>query len=129
MELMQKYHKDNSAISLEDFSRYPSDSNAVNFLTATTSAISVEELLWHKLLRNNVQKEQLNWLVGIATTARIVTYTYILQSGPRTTPTMAKSTPQIKRRGSKKGKKRTPLDARITRIRKMPKYKTPVYIS
>ncbi|PVH68777.1 DDE-domain-containing protein [Cadophora sp. DSE1049] len=42
---------------------------------------------------------------------------------------MAKSTPQIKRRGSKKGKKRTPLDARIARIRKMPKYKTPVYIS
>ncbi|KAL5314466.1 hypothetical protein ACEPPN_017106 [Leptodophora sp. 'Broadleaf-Isolate-01'] len=42
---------------------------------------------------------------------------------------MAKSTPQIKYRGSKKGKKKSPLDTRIARIRKMPKYKTPAYIS
>ncbi|KAH9204407.1 kinase-like domain-containing protein, partial [Leptodontidium sp. 2 PMI_412] len=66
MELMQKYHKDDGAIGLEDFSRYPSDSDAVDFLAATTSATSAEELLRHKLLRNNVQKEQLKWLVGIA---------------------------------------------------------------
>ncbi|KAL5329502.1 hypothetical protein ACEPPN_003016 [Leptodophora sp. 'Broadleaf-Isolate-01'] len=42
---------------------------------------------------------------------------------------MAKSTPQIKHGGSKKGKKKSPLDARIARIRKMPKYKTPAYMS
>ncbi|KAH6698189.1 kinase-like domain-containing protein [Leptodontidium sp. MPI-SDFR-AT-0119] len=71
MELMQKYHKDDGAIGLEDFSRYPSDSDAVDFLAATTSATSAEELLRHRLLRNDVQKEQLKWLVGIATTARI----------------------------------------------------------
>ena len=45
MELMQKYHKDDGAIGLEDFSRYPSDSDAVDFLAATTSATSAEELL------------------------------------------------------------------------------------
>ncbi|KAL5329986.1 hypothetical protein ACEPPN_003508 [Leptodophora sp. 'Broadleaf-Isolate-01'] len=42
---------------------------------------------------------------------------------------MAKSTPQIKHGGSRKGKKKTPLDVRIARIRKMPKYKTPAYMS
>ncbi|CZT07743.1 uncharacterized protein RCO7_11235 [Rhynchosporium graminicola] len=71
MELMQKYQNDDGAIGLEDFSRYPSDCDAVDFLAATTSATSAEELIRHRLLRNNVQKEQLKWLVGIATTAHI----------------------------------------------------------
>ncbi|XMA20301.1 hypothetical protein WAI453_013092 [Rhynchosporium graminicola] len=57
MELMQKYHNNDGAISLEDFSRYPSDSNAVDFLAATISATSAEELLRYRLFRNNVQKE------------------------------------------------------------------------
>ncbi|KAL5325056.1 hypothetical protein ACEPPN_006178 [Leptodophora sp. 'Broadleaf-Isolate-01'] len=42
---------------------------------------------------------------------------------------MAKSTPQIKHGGSKRGKKKSSLDASITRIRKKPKYKTPAYMS
>ncbi|KAL5329984.1 hypothetical protein ACEPPN_003506 [Leptodophora sp. 'Broadleaf-Isolate-01'] len=42
---------------------------------------------------------------------------------------MAKSTPQIKHGGSKRGKKKTSLDTSITRIQKKPKYKTPAYIS
>ncbi|PVH67625.1 hypothetical protein DL98DRAFT_600297 [Cadophora sp. DSE1049] len=54
MELMQKYYKEDGAIGLEDFSRYPSDSDAVDFLAATTSATSAGELLRHRLLRNDV---------------------------------------------------------------------------
>ena len=42
---------------------------------------------------------------------------------------MAKSTPQIKHGGSKRGKKKSSLDASIARIRKKPKYKTPAYMS
>ncbi|KAH6714486.1 hypothetical protein BKA61DRAFT_482129, partial [Leptodontidium sp. MPI-SDFR-AT-0119] len=45
IELIQKYYKDNSAISLKDFSKYLSNSNIVDFLAATTSATLVKELL------------------------------------------------------------------------------------
>lgn len=45
MELMQKYTNDNGAIGLEDFDRWPSDGNAVDFLAMTTSATSVDQLL------------------------------------------------------------------------------------
>jgi hypothetical protein len=45
MELMQKYVKDDGAVGVEDLERWPSDSNAVDFLSRTTSASSVDELL------------------------------------------------------------------------------------
>ncbi|KAH6665989.1 hypothetical protein B0J14DRAFT_660122 [Halenospora varia] len=38
------------AIGLEDFSRYPSNGDAVDFLATTTSATSADKLLQHKLL-------------------------------------------------------------------------------
>ncbi|OBT40475.1 hypothetical protein VE00_07894 [Pseudogymnoascus sp. WSF 3629] len=45
MELMQKYTKDDGAIGIDDLDRWPSDCNAVGFLSMTTSATSVDELL------------------------------------------------------------------------------------
>jgi hypothetical protein len=45
MELMQKYVKDDGAIGVENLDRWPSDSNAVDFLSRTISASSVDELL------------------------------------------------------------------------------------
>lgn len=45
MELMQKYAKDDGAISVDDLKRWPSDCNAVRFLLMTTSATHVDELL------------------------------------------------------------------------------------
>lgn len=42
MELMQKYVKDDGKVGVDD---WPSDSNAVGFLSATTSATSVNELI------------------------------------------------------------------------------------
>jgi hypothetical protein len=45
MELMQKYVKDGGAVGVDDLHRWPSDSNAVGFLSETTSATSVERLM------------------------------------------------------------------------------------
>lgn len=45
MELMQKYAKDDGAIGVDDLKRWPSDCNAVGFLSMTTSATHVDELL------------------------------------------------------------------------------------
>jgi len=45
MELMQKYVKDGGAIRVEDLDRWPSNSNAVAFLSLTTSAPLLDELL------------------------------------------------------------------------------------
>lgn len=42
MELMQKYVKEN--VGIDDPARWPVDSNAVDFLSSTTSARSVKEL-------------------------------------------------------------------------------------
>ncbi|KAL5344938.1 hypothetical protein ACLOAV_009891 [Pseudogymnoascus australis] len=44
MELMQKYTQDNGAVGVENFDRWPSDSDAVAFLSETTSAASAREL-------------------------------------------------------------------------------------
>jgi hypothetical protein len=41
---MQKYVKDDGAIGIDDLNRWPSDSDAVGFLSATQSATSVNEL-------------------------------------------------------------------------------------
>lgn len=45
MELMQKYVKDDDAVGVEDLNRWPSTSKAVIFLSETTSAVSVNELI------------------------------------------------------------------------------------
>ena len=45
MELMQKYAKDDGAIGIENLNRWSMDSDAVKFLSMTTSARSVEELM------------------------------------------------------------------------------------
>jgi hypothetical protein len=50
MELMQKYAKDDGAVGVEDLSRWPSDSDAVGFLSETTSASCVTQLIKVKLL-------------------------------------------------------------------------------
>lgn len=43
--MMQKYVKDDGAAGVENLDRWPSDSNAVDFLSRTTSASSVAESL------------------------------------------------------------------------------------
>ena len=45
MELMQGYVKEERAVGVDDLRRWPSDSNAVGFLSETTSATSVIELI------------------------------------------------------------------------------------
>lgn len=44
MELMQKYEKDFGMIGVDDLDRWPLESDAVQFLSATASALTVEEL-------------------------------------------------------------------------------------
>ena len=44
MELMQKYTKDNGAVGVDDLRRWPSNSDAVGFLSVTTSAALAGEL-------------------------------------------------------------------------------------
>jgi hypothetical protein len=45
MELMQKYTKDDGAVGVDDLRRWPSDSDAVGFLSETTSAASAGALI------------------------------------------------------------------------------------
>ena len=45
MELMQKYVKEEGAVGIDDLHRWHSGSDAVAFLSATTSAASAAELL------------------------------------------------------------------------------------
>lgn len=44
MELMQKYAKEDGAIGIDNLNRWPADSEAVKFLSMTTSAASIEQL-------------------------------------------------------------------------------------
>ena len=45
MELMQKHVKEDGVVGIEDLNRWPSDSAAVDFLSATTSASSATQLM------------------------------------------------------------------------------------
>ena len=45
MELIQKYVKENGAIGVDNLHRWPSNSDALGFLSVTTSAASAAELL------------------------------------------------------------------------------------
>ncbi|KFY68719.1 hypothetical protein V496_00863 [Pseudogymnoascus sp. VKM F-4515 (FW-2607)] len=66
MELMQKYTQDNGAVGVENLDRWPSDSDAVTFLSETTSAASARELREHALLQHDNQKEVLTGLIFVA---------------------------------------------------------------
>lgn len=45
MELMQKHVKEDGVVGIEDLNRWPFDSAAVDFLSATTSASSTKQLI------------------------------------------------------------------------------------
>ncbi|KAH7111053.1 kinase-like domain-containing protein [Dendryphion nanum] len=66
MELMQGYVKDDGAIGVDDLHRWPDGSDAVGFLSETTSACSVGELMKHPLMRLPWQKEKLKGLTSLA---------------------------------------------------------------
>ncbi|OJD11084.1 hypothetical protein AJ78_08069 [Emergomyces pasteurianus Ep9510] len=74
MELMQKYSKDNSAVGIENLDRWPVNSLAVSFVSATTSADSIQELEQHPLVKS------VRWskgeLVGLAWLALISARTF-----------------------------------------------------
>lgn len=44
MELMQGYPREDGAVGVEDLYRWPSDCNAVSFLSTTVTATSLLEL-------------------------------------------------------------------------------------
>ncbi|KAH8799662.1 kinase-like domain-containing protein [Xylogone sp. PMI_703] len=66
MELMQGYAKDDRVIGVDDLHRWPNGSDAVSFLSETTSASSVGELMKHPLMLLPWQKEKLKGLVSLA---------------------------------------------------------------
>ena len=45
MELMQKYVKEDGAVGIDDLRRWHESSDAVGFLSTTTSAVSAAEML------------------------------------------------------------------------------------
>ena len=45
MELMQGYTKEDGVIGIDDLDRWPSDSRAVSFLSATTYTTEIKQLL------------------------------------------------------------------------------------
>ncbi|PVH70393.1 hypothetical protein DL98DRAFT_136623 [Cadophora sp. DSE1049] len=64
MELMQKYVNEDGAI--DNLQRWPSNSDDVGLLSATTSAASAAELLQHPLLSRPWQKESLIDIISLA---------------------------------------------------------------
>ncbi|KAI1370059.1 hypothetical protein F4677DRAFT_439443 [Hypoxylon crocopeplum] len=51
MELMQGYTKEDGAVGVDDLERWPSDSAAVDFLSATTWASEVGQLIERPLVK------------------------------------------------------------------------------
>lgn len=81
MQLMQKYAKDDGAVGLDKIDRWPANSAALEFLSATTSAGSFEGLKKQRLL------SRVPWspgdLIGLAWLALISTrtfYSYVPES-------------------------------------------------
>ncbi|KAF2267288.1 hypothetical protein CC78DRAFT_551976 [Lojkania enalia] len=70
MELMQKYTKEDGAVGIDDLHRWHSNSDAVGFLSATTSVGSAAELRKHPLLSHPLRKES---LIGIISLAQVCT--------------------------------------------------------
>ncbi|KAK7985501.1 hypothetical protein PG996_005258 [Apiospora saccharicola] len=58
MRLMQKYAKENDAVGVDEPQRWPPHSNAISFLSLTTSASSMVELSGHEFLAEQWRKHQ-----------------------------------------------------------------------
>ncbi|KAI1382575.1 uncharacterized protein F4822DRAFT_441800 [Hypoxylon trugodes] len=69
MELMQGYPKDDGAVGIEDLERWPADSRAVEFLSATTWASKISELANLPLLQQDWHP---SWLKGIVCRANFL---------------------------------------------------------
>lgn len=80
MELMQKYVKDDGAVGIDNFDRWRTSSAAIEFLSATTSAGSLEELKKQRLLT------EICWatgdLIGLAWFALISARTFYSYTTP-----------------------------------------------
>ncbi|PGG98897.1 hypothetical protein GX51_06544 [Blastomyces parvus] len=74
MELMQKYDKDDGLIGVDDLDRWPVDSASFGFLSATSSAMSIEVLKEHPLVSK--QRPSPGVLVGLARLALISARTF-----------------------------------------------------
>nr|KMM64375.1 hypothetical protein CPAG_00727 [Coccidioides posadasii RMSCC 3488] len=74
MELMQKYSKDNSAVGTENLDRWLVNSLAVSFVSATTSADSIQELEQHLVVKSTRWSK--GELVGLASLALISARTF-----------------------------------------------------
>ncbi|KAF1964838.1 hypothetical protein BU23DRAFT_364707, partial [Bimuria novae-zelandiae CBS 107.79] len=75
-ELMNGYVKEDGAIGVDDLRRWPPGSNAVSFLSETTSATSVFKLIKHPLLQLPWQKDMLIGVVSFATVGTRIGYKY-----------------------------------------------------
>jgi len=75
---MQGYAKDDGAIGIDDLHRWPLGSAAVGFLSETTSASSVTELIEHLLMQLPWRKEKLRGLVSLASLCARRDYKYTL---------------------------------------------------
>ncbi|ODH45033.1 serine/threonine protein kinase [Paracoccidioides brasiliensis] len=74
MELMDKDAKEDGAVGVNDHQRWPSGSNAVGFLSATTSTDSLDELKKHPLVTR--RRWSKGYLVGLVSFALISTRTF-----------------------------------------------------
>ncbi|KAF5857598.1 hypothetical protein ETB97_005527 [Aspergillus alliaceus] len=75
MLLMQKYVKDGDIVGIVDVKRWPGDSSAIEFLSATTSVVAVEHLKKQPLITKS------GWspgqLIGLARLSLITTHTFL----------------------------------------------------
>ncbi|KAL4960566.1 uncharacterized protein BDV14DRAFT_192866 [Aspergillus stella-maris] len=81
MRLMQSYEMDNGVVGIDDIERWPIDSEAFQFLEATSSAMSIDDLLEHQFVAN---QHALDGLVALSRLAPIATktfYSYQVPSG------------------------------------------------
>ncbi|EEH47854.2 serine/threonine protein kinase [Paracoccidioides brasiliensis Pb18] len=74
MELMDKDAKEDGAVGVNDLQRWPSGSNAVGFLSATTSTDSLDELKKHPLVTR--RRWSKGYLVRLVSFALISTRTF-----------------------------------------------------
>ncbi|KAF2690343.1 hypothetical protein K458DRAFT_383459 [Lentithecium fluviatile CBS 122367] len=75
-ELMNGYVKEDGAVGVDDLHRWPPGSNAVSFLSETTSAASIFKLIEHPLLQLPWQKDMLIGVVSFVTVGTRIGYKY-----------------------------------------------------
>ncbi|EGE04046.1 hypothetical protein TEQG_03080 [Trichophyton equinum CBS 127.97] len=73
MELMEKDTKESGLVGVNDLERWPSDSEAVEFLSATTSSDSINQLKKHSFISKRWGK---GYLIGLVSFALISTRTF-----------------------------------------------------